>query len=175
MSNSEIPVIGNVFGCCSQGRPTQMWSVNGVPEGHSQIKIHPRIAVGLTQCKWETVTSVNSFNGISDFWPLSLSLCISSCDKTAVVRQGDATSDTECELEAITSNLQPKNLTGESHTKIMATTAATTMTTVSATSDSKTSHEPAGPAESINPSVMATEFNPPTKGPPLVAAATLGR
>ncbi len=74
MSNSEMPVIGNMFGCCSQGRPTRMWSVNGVPVGHSQKKIHPRTAVGLTQCKRETVTSVNSCNGSSDFWPLSLSV-----------------------------------------------------------------------------------------------------
>ncbi len=144
--------MSNMCGCCSQGRPTQMWSVNRAVMGHFLIQTHTQTAVGLIQCEWRKVTSVNSCFGSSDLWPL-LSLWLSSCHGR-IVRKGDATSDNACEPEAFISSTQLQTSKEEPQPEIVSTVAATTMTTVSVTSDLKTPREPTDSITYISPEVL---------------------
>lgn len=78
-----------------------------------------------------------------------------SCHGKAVVRKGNATSDTVCKNEDVTST-QLQNTTKEHHTGIVFMTADKMGSTVLAVSDSTLS---------VSPSVLKEVSNPSTEGP----------
>ncbi|TDH13836.1 hypothetical protein EPR50_G00037770 [Perca flavescens] len=78
-----------------------------------------------------------------------------NCHGRAVVSKGNNTSDTVCEPQTSTKELQP-----------VFTTASTVMSTVLATSDSKAPQGPRDSTLSISPSVSEVVFNYSTKSPP---------
>ncbi|XP_041809846.1 tumor necrosis factor receptor superfamily member 1B isoform X1 [Chelmon rostratus] len=84
-----------------------------------------------------------------------------NCHGRVVVKKGDATSDTECESEVLTSSTWLQNSTEWPHIEILLTTASTVMSTVSATSDSKTPRGVTDSTPTFNSLSEATTKNPP--------------
>lgn len=119
----------------------------------------------MDRCRPHTKWVKDSHICIQLFWELrsltSLYLCLFSCHGRVVVKKGDATSDTECESEVLTSSTWLQNSTEWPHIEILLTTASTVMSTVSATSDSKTPRGVTDSTPTFNSLSEATTKNPP--------------
>ncbi|XP_029286487.1 tumor necrosis factor receptor superfamily member 1B isoform X2 [Cottoperca gobio] len=89
-----------------------------------------------------------------------------NCHGRTVVRKGDATSDTMCELEVFKSTLQPQTSTKEPRAEMVFTSASEGMSTVSATSNTKTPRGPTDSTLSFSPSVPEIVLTHLTKPPP---------
>ncbi|KAM6947742.1 tumor necrosis factor receptor superfamily member 1B [Lycodopsis pacificus] len=88
------------------------------------------------------------------------------CHGGAVVKNGNATSDTVCKPEAFISNMLPPTSTQGPLTELVFTTTSTAVSTVSATSDSNAPRGPTDTTLSVSPSFTETVFNSSTKPPP---------
>ncbi|XP_074500206.1 tumor necrosis factor receptor superfamily member 1B [Sebastes fasciatus] len=98
-----------------------------------------------------------------------------NCNGRVVVRKGDATLNTMCGPETLTSNTQPQTSTKQPHTEMVLTTRSTAMSTVLATSDSKAPRGPTDSTLSVSTFVSEEVTNYSTKAPPpsTVSASTL--
>ncbi|CAJ1050526.1 tumor necrosis factor receptor superfamily member 1B-like isoform X1 [Xyrichtys novacula] len=88
------------------------------------------------------------------------------CHGKAVLRKGNATSDTVCESKPLPSSAGPETPTTEIHAEIFSTSAKTTLNTVAATSTFKAQGGLTNSTPHVTPSVPGAVFSNSTKSPP---------